>query len=614
MMRCKFRAETAKGSFQVPQAGGGSLQAVLVLATLLSFLAVCSLVPLRADVGSAQEATWEPLIRPRIGFPAFLLLNENLTIEFSSQTSEGLCAASLVNELGSYDLNVSPLSKSPAGRAVICTAKTGGVPAGLYDLKIMYYSSPGKLSWTRIEPNSVCVRKSYSLPLRIFWATDVHINTSPERIQNFKGIVRLANFLNPDLVVLTGDVVDNPREEYFKLARQLVSDLEIPIVLVGGNHDHATEANFFEAYLAPWNGSLNFGPMHIATLDTGPYSIDGKLTEGQLSWLEGDLSRHATMRYRIVMFHHPMFDTNNPKNETVEKVYGICLRYGVGLILNGHMHRDIVFRGPVLTLVNPMGYSGGTPYTGIRILNFTDRGIDWQYAGSEKPIPLYDFKISFSQPNDGLNLGIVVALGNGWEIPVDGTLRLRIGLGQKLTVEGVPVGDVLSLERYQIVVLRIHLGIRDERRIFVYSVPDKDPPAVKLSAPPVARTGAMVTVVEFAWGAWDDVLGLEKIEMYYSSDNSTWRTVSLMEIEPRVFWGSIQLEKSVSKVFYYAAAWDLKGQKSSTQIYSLVMAGEKLPETPMQPWWVPAVAAAMLLVVVIAVMRLRTRRAHSQED
>lgn len=614
MMRCKSRAKTVKGSFQVLQAGGASLQAVLVLATFLSFLAVYSLVPLRADVRSAQEATWEPLIRPRIGFPAFLQPNGNLTVEFSSQTSDGLCTASLVNEFGNYDLNVSLLSKSPAGGTVTCTARTEGVPAGLYDLKIMYYSSPGKLSWTKIEPNSVCVRKSYSLPLRVFWATDVHINTSPERIQNFKGIVRLANFLNPDLVVLTGDVVDNPREEYFKLARQLVSDLEAPIVLVGGNHDHATEANFFETYLAPWNGSLNFGPMHIATLDTGPYSIDGKLTESQLSWLEKDLSKHATMRYKIVMFHHPMFDTNNPKNETVEKVYGVCLRYSVSLILNGHMHRDIVFRGPVLTLVNPMGYPGGTPYTGIRILNFTDKGIDWQYAGSEKPIPLYDFKISFSQPNDGLNLGMVVALGNDWEIPVDGALRLRIGLGQKLTVEGAPVSDVFRLEKYLVVVLKIHLGIRDQRQIVAYTVPDKDPPVVKLDAPPVVRTGAMVTVVEFAWDAWDDVLGLEKIEMYYSRDNLTWTTVSLIEMKTRVFWGSIQLEKSVSNVFYYAAAWDMKGQKSSSQVYSLAMAGEKLPETPVQSWWIPAVAAGALLAVAIAVIRLRARHVRSQEN
>jgi len=614
MMRCKHRAENAKSSFQVPQAGRASPQAVLVLTIFLSFLAVCSLVPLRADVGSAQEAALGPLVCPRIGFPAFLQLNEDLTVEFAAQTSEGLCTASLVNEFGNYDLKVSPLSKSPAGRTAVCTARTDGVPAGLYDLKIMYFSSPGKLSWTKIEPNSVCVRKSYSLPLRVFWATDVHINTSPERIQNFKGIVRLINFLNPDLVVLTGDVVDNPKEEYFKLAHQLVSDLEVPIVLVGGNHDHATEANFFETYLAPWNGSLNFGPIHVATLDTGHYSIDGKLTESQLSWLEGDLSRHATMRYKMVMFHHPMFDTNNPKNETVEKVYGICLRHGVSLILNGHMHRDIVFRGPVLTLVNPMGYPGGTPYTGIRILDFTDRGIDWRYAGSEKPIPLYDFKISFSQPNDGLNLGMVIALDNGWEIPVDGTLRLRIGLGQKLTVDGAPVSDVLSLEKYQIVLLGIHLGIRDQRRIFVYSIPDKDPPVVKLNAPPVVRIGAMVTLVEFAWDAWDDVLGLEKIEMYYSSDNSTWATASLMETRSRYFWGSIQLEKSVSKVFYYAAAWDMKGQKSSTQIYSLVMAGEKPPETPMQPWWIPVVAAVMLLVVAIAVMRVRARRARHQED
>jgi len=586
-------------------------RAMLLVAVLSVSLTAQYVRPPQVWTAIAQQTAGEALVlRPRVGFPAFLRRAENLTVELVSQTTDGTCAFTLANEFGNHSLSVSVVSRSRAASRVTYTLQTRGVPPGLYDLAVTSYSPSGKVAWTKIEPNSVCIRASYDLPSKVFWVTDVHINTSPERIQNFRGIVRLANFLNPDIVVITGDVVDNPMEEYYRLARDLISDLEMPAILCGGNHDHATEGNFFEQHLAPWNGSLNFGPIHIATLDTGPGSIDGKLTDSQLVWLEKDLSAHAHMQYKVLMMHHPMFDANNPRNETVDRVYHICARHGVNLILNGHMHRDIVFRGPIFTLVNPNAYPGGRPYTGLRVLMFRADGIEWRYAGSDSSIPLYDFEIVFSQPNDGLSYGIVVNLANNWKLPVEGILRLRLKRGDRLNVEGERLGNVSYLDRYLLMDLKVTLGMQMSRRIVASTVEDRDPPRVRLRVAPTVRTGVMVNIVEFSWDVWDDVLGLEKVEMYHSSDNATWIRVELAEAQSRVFWGSIQLEKGVTKVFFYAAAWDVKEQKGSTKVQSLAIAGEKPPEQPAQVPWVLIVAAAASLAAAGFAIRFRMRKSH----
>jgi len=586
-------------------------RAMPLAAFLLVLLIAQYFQPSQVRTVIAQQTNGEALVlRPRVGFPAFLRPSENLTVELVSQTTDGTCAFTLANEIGNHSLGVLVVSRSLAASRVTFTLQTKGVPPGLYDLVVTSYSSSGRVAWMKIEPNSVCIRASYNLPLKVFWVTDVHINTTPERIQNSRKIARLANFLSPDIVVVTGDVVDNPKEEYYRLARELISDLEVPTVLCGGNHDHATEGNFFEQYLAPWNGSLNFGPIHIATLDTGPGSIDGKLTDSQLVWLEKDLSAHAHMQYKVLMMHHPMFDTNNPRNETVDRVYHICAHHGVNLILNGHMHRDIVFRGPVLTLVNPNAYPGGRPYSGLRVLTFRTNGIEWQYAGSDDSIPMYDFKIMFSQPNDGLSYGIIVDLANSWKISVEGILRIRLKRGDRLNVEGERVGNVSYLDRYLLIDLQVTLGIQMSRRIVASTVEDREPPRVRLRAAPVVRTGVMVNIVEFSWDAWDEVLGLEKVEMYHSSDNATWTKVELVEAQSRVFWGSIQLEKGVAKIFFYAAAWDVKGQKGSTMVQSLAIAGEKLPEQPAQVPWVLIVAAAASLAIAGFAIGFRMRKSH----
>jgi len=586
-------------------------RAMLLAAVLTVSLIAQYLQPSQVCAVIAQQTNGEALVlRPRVGFPAFLRPSENLTVELVSQTTDGPCAFTLADEIGNHSLGVLVVSRSLATSRVTFTLQTKGVPPGLYDLAVTSYSSSGKVAWTKMEPNSVCIRASYDLPLKALWVTDVHINTTPERIQNFRGIARLANFLNPDMVVVTGDVVDNPKEEYYRLAHELISNLEVPTVLCGGNHDHATEGNFFEQYLAPWNGSLNFGPIHIATLDTGPGSIDGKLTDSQLVWLEKDLSAYARVQYKVLMMHHPMFDTNNPRNETVDSVYHVCARYNVNLILNGHMHRDIVFRGPILTLVNPNGYPGGRPYTGFRILTFKADGIDWRYAESDSSMPLYDFKIVFSQPNDGLSYGIIVSLANGWKIPVEGILRLRLKRGDRLNVEGERLGNVSYLDKYLLIDLKVTLSIQVSRRIVASTVEDKEPPRVRLRGAPTVRTGVMVNIVEFSWDVWDEVLGLEKVELYYSSDNATWVRVELVEARPRIFWASVQLEKAVTKIFFHAAAWDMIGQKGSSKVDSLMIAGEKPPEQPAQVPWVLIVAAAASVAIAGFAVKFHMRKSR----
>jgi len=585
-----------------------SLRSTL-LSTLLFILLLQHSIFLEIALGSPQQETPGPqILSPRIGFPAFLEQNSSFSVELSRAKEDTSASFSLFNELGSHSLTTSSVKTDKNGKTSFLL-KVDRIPAGLYSLRIVG-SLSGSDPWTRTEPNSVYIMSAWRFPLRVFWISDVHINTSPVRMQNFRGIVRLANFLRPDLMVVTGDVVDNPREEYYELARQLISTLEMPVILVGGNHDHATEGNYFERHLAPWNGSVDIGPIHITTLDTGSGSIDGTLDEKQLAWLDRDLNEHPGAKYKVIMFHHPMFNANNPRNETVHKIYEICSRRGVNLILNGHMHRDIVFRGPVLTLVNPNGYEGGRPYTGIRILNFTDHGIEWKYAGGEKPLPLYDFKIWASQPNDGSTLGIVVRLANGWITPVHGVLKLRIGHGQELTAQGATVSETIRLEKYLVALFKIRLEPNEHKEISVFSAADKTPPVVRLRGSPLVRRGAMVTIVDVIWEIRDEILGVDKAEAYYSLDNKTWQSIPLEENRPQLFLGSIQVDKAVDRIFFYASAWDVKGLKASAKIESLLLGEEKVPER-VSPFPATALAAmflCLLLIVIVIALRRRSSK------
>jgi Icc protein len=92
----------------------------------------------------------------------------------------------------------------------------------------------------------------------------------------FEAAIRHLNGLTPrpDLVILTGDVVDEGTPAEYTVAREILSQLQMPFLVIPGNHDEreAFRESFSDHDYLPKTGALHFvsggyGPVRIVALD-----------------------------------------------------------------------------------------------------------------------------------------------------------------------------------------------------------------------------------------------------------------------------------------------------------------------------------------------------------
>ncbi|MCW5286045.1 metallophosphoesterase [Verminephrobacter eiseniae] len=160
--------------------------------------------------------------------------------------------------------------------------------------------------------------------------SDTHIETGGQRAY---GIVDTAGLLRacvadvarldprPDLLVLTGDLVDHGRPEEYALLQELLAPLTMPLYLVAGNHNEREALRSALAgprfdYLGQTGEFLQYavdlGPLRLLVLDTVvPQEGRGQLCRQRLAWLEQRLV-HCT----IETTPHLWLNATHGKNES----------------------------------------------------------------------------------------------------------------------------------------------------------------------------------------------------------------------------------------------------------------------------------------------------------
>lgn len=154
--------------------------------------------------------------------------------------------------------------------------------------------------------------------------TDCHV-TIPGRqifgvIDTAARLTMAVKFLNgltrrPDLVVLTGDLVDRGLPEEYTHLRGILAGLEIPFYLVPGNHDRrdALRDAFPDHTYLPREGFLNW----VVDSEIGrfigldsviPGHPDGEICAERAAWLDEQLSARRNLPTFLFM-HHPPFLT-----------------------------------------------------------------------------------------------------------------------------------------------------------------------------------------------------------------------------------------------------------------------------------------------------------------
>jgi len=186
--------------------------------------------------------------------------------------------------------------------------------------------------------------------------SDPHFGTEiPAVVQALQAALQA---LQPDLVIVSGDVTQRARRREFRGARNFLDGLKVPAVMViPGNHDIPL-FNVVARALTPYQNYYEaFGTSHgiwagpdviVLALDsTSPARhTRGKLRSGQLADLAGRIPASGTPRLRIACAHQPLHTAWLEDRDEVlidaDNAASVFAGHEVDIVLSGHVHVPLV--------------------------------------------------------------------------------------------------------------------------------------------------------------------------------------------------------------------------------------------------------------------------------
>jgi predicted phosphodiesterase len=171
------------------------------------------------------------------------------------------------------------------------------------------------------------------------------------------GLVAEINAIEPDFVILTGDIIanakgpglDEVKSWFATLDQSLVSRLTPPVYAVVGNHDQvrdpAVDKGVYEEHFGPTYYSFNMKGTHCVVLD--PHQLSGTaqiytVSAAQLEWLRQDLAYVDANAPILVFCHEPTTDWA-PTTEN-GALWNLLAGADITALINGHWHTSFVLR------------------------------------------------------------------------------------------------------------------------------------------------------------------------------------------------------------------------------------------------------------------------------
>lgn len=191
---------------------------------------------------------------------------------------------------------------------------------------------------------------------RLAQISDTHIRSDDggAAIAQMKRALVQAKDYGADIILLTGDLVNDEREDEYVALAEALNDPPAPLYLMPGNHDdRGLIRRYFpqHAYL-PREGPLHYtienAPVRIVALDdVVPGETHGLLRRSGAEWLESVLSSERR-KPTIVALHHPPFLTHDLLFDTIglrdaEEFADVISRHPqVHRVICGHHHRAAI--------------------------------------------------------------------------------------------------------------------------------------------------------------------------------------------------------------------------------------------------------------------------------
>ncbi|WP_448187512.1 metallophosphoesterase family protein [Azospirillum sp. sgz301742] len=161
----------------------------------------------------------------------------------------------------------------------------------------------------------------------------------------------------PDLVVISGDLVQRAKARYFAEARAFLERLPFPYVVVPGNHDIPVY-NVLHRFFDPYRNykryiSRDFSPLHVDSeiavlgLNTARSVIldfsHGRINKAQIQRVCEVFKELPDSVFKVLFTHHPFLPPPDaPETRLVDR-HKLALPAledaGVDLLLAGHLHK-----------------------------------------------------------------------------------------------------------------------------------------------------------------------------------------------------------------------------------------------------------------------------------
>jgi 3',5'-cyclic AMP phosphodiesterase CpdA len=178
--------------------------------------------------------------------------------------------------------------------------------------------------------------------MRIVHISDVHFGYELRR-EKVERAVKQINEIEPDLVILTGDIGLWGIHEEFRDAYETLSDLRMDLMAVPGNHDARNDGlKYFKLHFGRARKALKLDDYIIVGVDsTLPDSDDGYIGSEQREWMAEKFRKGCV---NILALHHhivPIPHTGKNMNvlvDAAETVETLMMRCHGGIVLSGHRH------------------------------------------------------------------------------------------------------------------------------------------------------------------------------------------------------------------------------------------------------------------------------------
>lgn len=186
--------------------------------------------------------------------------------------------------------------------------------------------------------------------------SDIHFGR--EQPEVIEGWFKATAEIQPDVVIISGDVTQRATDEEYAAAKQFLDKLTWPYFVIPGNHDMSA-TDLPERFFKPWKKWQQFiSPDIEPVLRADLYTLVGVNTARAaglyFDWSRGQISQNQIKtvqqqvrgtpenNLRVVVAHHPFWLPDHSEYRDVVEHRDIALEAfhfaGIDMILSGHVH------------------------------------------------------------------------------------------------------------------------------------------------------------------------------------------------------------------------------------------------------------------------------------